>query len=140
MYNLLLSHFSINVSIYAPLHCSSTVLLSFGLACDDKLCFLIFSGKNWDGRVVRAFASRAVNSGLISSRVKPMTLKLVFTAFLLDVQHQRNGMENKHASLLVVPLGKAFSEIPHLGPLGVVDRWPATSKEARYSALITCLQ
>ena len=29
----------------------------------------------------------AVHSGLIPSRVKPMTLKLVFTAFLLDAQH-----------------------------------------------------
>ena len=39
-----------------------------------------------DGRVVRASASGAVDSGLIPSRVKPMTLKLVFTASLLDVQ------------------------------------------------------
>ena len=28
-----------------------------------------------------------LNSGLIPSRVKPMTLKLVFTASLLDVQY-----------------------------------------------------
>ena len=40
-----------------------------------------------DGRVVRAFASGDVDSGLISSRIKPMTLKLVFTASLLDAQH-----------------------------------------------------
>ena len=31
--------------------------------------------------------NRTVDSGLIPSRVKPMTLKLVFTASLLDVQH-----------------------------------------------------
>ena len=42
-------------------------------------------------------------------------------------------MENKLASLLVVPLGKALSEIPHLG---VVDRCPSTPKRARYSAMI----
>ena len=36
-------------------------------------------------------------------------------------------MENKPASLLVVPLEKALSGIPHLG---VVDRWPATPKRA----------
>ena len=40
-----------------------------------------------DGREVRASASGAVNLGLIPSRVKPMTLKLVFTASLLDAQH-----------------------------------------------------
>ena len=40
-----------------------------------------------DGRVVRASASGAVDLGLIPSRVKPMTLKLVFTASLLDAQH-----------------------------------------------------
>ena len=35
----------------------------------------------------RASVTRAVDSSLISSRVKPMTLKLVFTASLLDAQH-----------------------------------------------------
>ena len=40
-----------------------------------------------DGRVVRASASEAVDLGLIPSRVKPMTLKLVFTASLFDAQH-----------------------------------------------------
>ena len=40
-----------------------------------------------DSRVVRASASGAVDSGLITSRVKPMTLKLVFRASLLDAQH-----------------------------------------------------
>ena len=37
-------------------------------------------------------------------------------------------MENKPASLFVVPLGKALSlaGFPHLG---VVDRWPATVSE-----------
>ena len=40
-----------------------------------------------DGRMVRASASGAEDSGLIPSRVKPMTLKLVFTSSLLDAQH-----------------------------------------------------
>ena len=37
-----------------------------------------------DGRVVRTSVFGAVDSGLIPSRVKPMTLKLEFTASLLD--------------------------------------------------------
>ena len=37
-----------------------------------------------DGRVLRASASGIVDSGLNPSRVKPMTVKLLFTAFLLD--------------------------------------------------------
>ena len=57
-----------------------------------------------------------------------MTLKLIFTASLLDAQHYGDSVENKPASLLVVPLGRAFSGIPHLG---VVDRWLATPKRAR---------
>ena len=35
----------------------------------------------------RASTSGAVDLGLIPSRVKPMTVKLVFTASLLDAQH-----------------------------------------------------
>ena len=65
-----------------------------------------------DGQVVTAFASGGADSGWIPSRVKPMTLKLVFTAFFLDTQHYKNSVENKPASLLVVPLGKALSGIP----------------------------
>ena len=38
-------------------------------------------------KMVRAFTSGAVDLSLIPSRVKPMTLKLVFTASLLDAQH-----------------------------------------------------
>ena len=38
-----------------------------------------------DSRVVRAFESGAADSGLVPSRVKPMTLRSVFTASLLDV-------------------------------------------------------
>ena len=54
------------------------------LPCD---CQGILNHLNEDGRVVRASASGAVDSGLIPSRFKPMTLNLVFTAPLLDAQH-----------------------------------------------------
>ena len=37
--------------------------------------------------MVGASVSGAIDSGLIPSRVKPMTLKVVFTASLLDAQH-----------------------------------------------------
>ena len=59
-----------------------------------------------DGRVVSVSASGAVDSALIPSRVKPMTLKLVFTASLLDAQHYRNNVESKPASLLACAFGK----------------------------------
>ena len=39
------------------------------------------------GREVRAYATATAALGFIPSRVKPMTLKLVFTASLLDAQH-----------------------------------------------------
>ena len=81
----------------------------------------------------RASASAVVYLGLIPSRVKPMTLTLVFTASLLDAQHQRDSVKNKPASLLMVPLERHLAGFPHFG---VVDRWLATSKQARYSALI----
>ena len=83
--------------------------------------------------MVRAFAFEAVISGLIPNLVKPIALKLVFTASLLDAQHQRDIVGNKPASFLVVPLGKTRKGFPHLG---VVDRWPPTPKRARCSALM----
>ena len=83
--------------------------------------------------MVRAIAFGAVKLGLISNRVKPIALKLLFTASLLDAQHQRDNVGNKPASLLVVPLGKARKGFPHLG---AVDRWPPTPKRARCSALM----
>ena len=70
---------------------AATLLFAMFLACHAKpLCLLAECSAIYffvDIRVVRASASGAVDSGLISSRVKPMTLKLVFTASLLDVQH-----------------------------------------------------
>ena len=59
----------------------------------------------------RASANGAVDSGVIPSRVKPMTLKLLFAASLLDVQHYRDSVKNKPASLLVLPLGRALWSI-----------------------------
>ena len=43
-----------------------------------NLCFALMAAQNSsDGRMVRAFASGAVDWGLVPSRVKPMTLKLI---------------------------------------------------------------
>ena len=61
----------------------------------------------------------------------------IHTASLLDAPHKSDSVENRPASLLVVPLGKALGEIPHLG---VVDGRLATSKQACYSASITFLR
>ena len=66
----------------------------------------------FDGRVVRASTSGTVDLGLIPRRIKPIALKLVFTASLLDAQHYKDSVKNKLASLLVVPLGKALCGIP----------------------------
>ena len=54
-------------------------------------------------------------------------LLATFTTSLLDAQHKRDIVENKPASLLVVPLGKVLSRITHLG---VVEKWLATPKRA----------
>ena len=62
--------------------------------------------------MIRVSASGAVDLGLIPSRVKPTTLNWIFTASLLYVQHLRDSVKNKPASLLVVALGTALAEIP----------------------------
>ena len=49
----------------------------------------------------KASASESVKSDLILILVKQMTLKLIFSASLLDAQHQRDSVQNKPASLLV---------------------------------------
>ena len=57
-----------------------------------------------------------------------MTLKLVFTASLLDDQHLRDSVE-KAGKFTCCAVGKRhFTGFPHLS---VVDRWPATPKRAR---------
>ena len=63
-----------------------------------------------------------------------MTLKLVFTASLLDDQHQWNSVEDKPGSVLVVPLGKALSGIP---PSWCGRQMAGNSQARSYSALIS---
>ena len=75
----------------------------------------------------KASASAMVGSDSITSRVKPVTLKLVFTASLLKVLHKSDSMENKPAGSLVVPLEKTLNGI---FPSGKGDRWLATLKRA----------
>ena len=100
-----------------PLHLSrATPLFSHSrrglLPILHPVCYFLLLSSS-DGRVLKASASGVVVSGLILSRVKPMTLKLVFTASLvLHNQHSRDSVENKPASLLVVSLEKALSGIP----------------------------
>ena len=62
-------------------YCHQPVTLSVSSQAGFELVY------SSDGRVVRASASIAVNLGFIPSRVKPITLKSVFTASLLDAQH-----------------------------------------------------
>ena len=61
--------------------------------------------------MVRGSGAGAADSGLITSRVKPMTSKLIFTAYLLYAQHYRDSVENMPASLVVVTLEKALNGI-----------------------------
>ena len=82
--------------------------------------------------MIRSGPNGSVILGSIPSPVKPMTLKLLFTASQLDAQ-QRDNVENQLASLIVEPLGKTLSGITHLR---VVDRRSVTPKRTRYSALI----
>ena len=60
--------------------------------------------------MARASASEAVDSGVVPSRVKPITF-LVFTASRLDAKHKRDSVEYHPVISLIVPLGKALSEI-----------------------------
>ena len=85
-----------------------------------------------DGRVARASASGAVDSGLIPSRVKPMPLNLVFTASLFDAQHlrDRGSVEIKPVSSLVVSsLGlisatqRLGNAVPKQNIAAVASRW-----------------
>ena len=81
----------------------------------------------------RASASVAGDSGLIPSRVKPMTLNLLFTASLLDVQQQGAERRTSRQVYSLCCWKRHLAGFPHLG---VVDRWPATPKRARCSDLI----
>ena len=84
------------------------------------------------GLVVRVPASGAIDSALIPSQVEPASLELVFTAYLLKVQHSRDRVKTSWQGCL------CRWEMHLVGFLhvSVVDRWPATPKRACYSALI----
>ena len=76
----------------------------------------------------------AVTSGLIPSRVKPITLKLVFRASLLDAQHYKGAVLKP--SLQVYLLCRWERHIAEFSQRRATDRLPVTSKQARYRALI----
>ena len=64
--------------------------------------------------MIRVSASQSVDLGFISqveSHQKTFK-KMVFTASLLGALHNRDSVENKPASLLVVSLGKTLSRTP----------------------------
>ena len=66
-----------------------------------------------DGVVVRASASQSVDQEFISQiESYQKTLKMVLTASLLGAQRNRDCVENKPASLLVMFLGKALNGMP----------------------------
>ena len=74
----------------------------------------------------RASVSSAVDSGLIPSRIKPMTLKLVQLTCLM---HSIKGTEwrTSRQVYLLRCWERHLVGFPHLG---VVDRWLATPKRA----------
>ena len=99
-------------------------------------------------RVVRAYASEAVDTSLMLSRVKPMSFKLLpclplslkGSVWRASRQVYLCLWERKRHLVLKdtrIPLKETrkrhLAGFPHLG---VVDRWPATSERARYSALV----
>ena len=68
-----------------------------------------------DGIVLRASASQSVELGFISqvkSYQKTLRNGITLLASLLHAQHNRDGVENKPASLLAASLGKALNGIP----------------------------
>ena len=82
-----------------------------------------------DSRVARTSASGAVHLSLIPSLVKLVTLKLVFTASLLDaLSIEATVWRTSRQVYLLCRWERHLAGFPHLG---VVDRWPATPKRAR---------
>ena len=68
--------------------CANSFLVNFNSHIAQnylQMISIIKQDNSSDDRVVRASASGAVD--FIPSRVTPMTLKLVFTAFRFDAQH-----------------------------------------------------
>ena len=76
---------AINHAILGDNACFNLTLLKRVNLCNDIKSMHDIHISN--GRVVRAFTSGVVDSGLIPSLVKPMTLKLVFTGSLLEAQN-----------------------------------------------------
>ena len=85
--------------------------------------------------MVKAFASGAVDSALVPSRIKPMTFKWAFYSQLpcLTLSIEGTAWRTSRQAYLLRRWERHLAGFPHLG---VVDRWPATSKRARYSTLI----
>ena len=84
-----------------------------------------------DGRVTRAPASGAVEVGLIPSRVKPITLKLVFTASLLQRSALKGQCGEQAGKFTSCDVGKGTLRDYRM--FGATDRWQATSKRAHQS-------
>ena len=82
--------------------------------------------------MVRASASGAVDSGLIPSRVKPMTLKLACTTLCLTFGIKETVWRTNRTIHLLCRWERHLAGFPHVG---VVDGWPATLKRARVIAL-----
>ena len=59
-----------------------------------------------DGRVVRASVSGAEDLSVIASRVKPVSLKLVFTASLRDAQDQKRQRSEQAVKFTCCAFGK----------------------------------
>ena len=69
--------------------------------------------------MVRAHASGTVDIGLTRGRIKinPMTLKLVFTASLLDAQHYKDNVENQPAQVYLCSWERHLTGFIHLGAI-----------------------
>ena len=89
-----------------------------------------------DGRVLSAPASETADSNLIPS--KPMNSKLVPYSLLpcLTLDIKRTVWRTRRQVYLLCRLKRQLAGFPHLG---VLKRWPAIPKQARYSALIAFL-
>ena len=86
-----------------------------------------------DGRVVRASASESVDLGFDFESGQTNDLKIdvhSFPAWRSTFKGQCGESRQVH---LLCRWERHLARFPHLG---VVDRWPATPKRARYSALI----
>ena len=63
--------------------------------------------------MIRAYALLSVDQAFISQvESYQKTLEMFFTASLLGTKHKKDGVENKPASLHVVPLAKTLNQIP----------------------------